>query len=114
MITEFGKILRIIRVNSEDSMRNMAEKIGISAAYLSAIENGKRQIPDSIYDSICKAYPLSEKDKKKLKDSIVASSKTMKVDLTELAEKKKKVITKLMSDDLDDETLNKLCEIIEK
>jgi transcriptional regulator with XRE-family HTH domain len=65
MITEFGKILRIIRVNSEDSMRNMAEKIGISAAYLSAIENGKRQIPDSIYDSICKAYPLSEKDKKK-------------------------------------------------
>jgi hypothetical protein len=57
---------------------------------------------------------LSEKDKKKLKDSIVASSKTMKVDLTELAEKKKKVITKLMSDDLDDETLNKLCEIIEK
>jgi transcriptional regulator with XRE-family HTH domain len=92
----------------------MAEKIGISAAYLSAIENGKRQIPDSIYDSICKAYPLSEKDKKKLKDSIVASSKTMKVDLTELAEKKKKVITKLMSDDLDDETLNKLCEIIEK
>lgn len=112
MITEFGKMLRIIRINSEDSMRDMAAKIGISAAYLSAIENGKRQIPENLYNDICNAYELSEDDKKKLKDSIVLSSKSIKVNLTDLNEKKKEVITKLMSDDLDDEVLNKLCAII--
>ena len=114
MVTEFGKILRIIRINSEDSLRGMANKLGISAAYLSSIENGKRPIPDSLYDNICNAYTLSDKDKKKLKESILASSKTIKIDLTELAEVKKQMISKIMSDDIDEETLIKLNEIINK
>ena len=41
MLTEFGKVMRIIRINSNESMRDMAAKIGMSAAYLSAIETGK-------------------------------------------------------------------------
>lgn len=42
MITEFGKLLRIIRINTGDSARTMAEKFGMSPSYLSTIENGKR------------------------------------------------------------------------
>ena len=38
MLTEFGKVMRIIRINTGDSMRDMAAKIGMSATYLSAIE----------------------------------------------------------------------------
>lgn len=41
MLTEFGKVMRIIRINTGDSMRDMAAKIGMSATYLSAIETGK-------------------------------------------------------------------------
>ena len=48
MITEFGKILRIIRINCGDSAKDMSEKLGISASYLSAIENGKRNVPDNL------------------------------------------------------------------
>ena len=40
MITEFGKLLRIIRINTGDSARTMAEKFGMSPSYLSTIENG--------------------------------------------------------------------------
>lgn len=114
MVTEFGKILRIIRINSEDSLRGMASKLGISAAYLSSIENGKRPIPDTLYETICNVYPLSENDKKKLKEAILASSKTIKINLTELAEIKKQMISKIMSDEIDEETLIKLNEIINK
>lgn len=48
MLTEFGKVMRIIRINTGDSMRDMAAKIGMSATYLSAIETGKRNIPANI------------------------------------------------------------------
>lgn len=41
MLTEFGKVMRIIRINTGDSMRDMAAKIGMSATYLSAIETGE-------------------------------------------------------------------------
>ena len=44
MVTQLGKILRIIRVNTGDSMRTMAGKLGVSVSYLSAIENGKRNV----------------------------------------------------------------------
>ena len=75
MITEFGKLLRIIRINTGDSARTMAEKFGMSPSYLSTIENGKRNIPE---------------------------------------EKKKKVIFSLTKGNIDEETLNQLCEIIDK
>ena len=114
MATEFGKVLRIIRINCGDSLRDMAGKIGVSPAYLSAIENGKRFIPETLYYTICQIYPLSEKDKKRLKESIEASVRKVKIDLTDLAEKKKQVLLKLTQEDLDEDTLDQLCEIINK
>lgn len=45
MLTEFGKLLRIIRINSGDTSKDMAKKLNLSPSYLSAIESGKRNIP---------------------------------------------------------------------
>ena len=57
-------------------------------------------------------YNFSEKDKKKIKDSIEKSAAQVKINLTEMADKKKKLIYKLSKGDIDEETLDKLCEII--
>ena len=62
MITEFGRILRIIRINSGDSAKIMAEKLNMSASYLSTIENGKRNIPPEMETLLVKAYQLSDED----------------------------------------------------
>ncbi len=112
MITEFGKILRIIRINSGDSAKDMAEKLNISASYLSAIENGKRNIPNELMDLVFKLYPLSNKDKEKLKKAAVDSSASVKIDLTDLADKKKQVLIALTGNDLDESTIEQLCQII--
>ena len=42
------------------------------------------------------------------------STAQLKVDLTEMEEKKKKVIFSLTKGNIDEETLNQLCEIIDK
>lgn len=39
MLTEFGKLLRIIRINSGDTSKDMAKKLNLSPSYLSAIES---------------------------------------------------------------------------
>ena len=88
MLTEFGKVMRIIRINTGDSMRDMAAKIGMSATYLSAIETGKRNIPANMEELLFTNYNFSDKDKKK------------------------KLIYKLSKGDIDEETLDRLCEII--
>lgn len=112
MVTEVGKVLRIVRINTGDSLRDMAAKIGMSAAYLSAIETGKRNVPENLFDSVCAKYPLSDVDKARLKEAIESSTVKMKINLTEMEEKKKKIIYSLTKDDIDDTTLDKLCEII--
>lgn len=112
MLTEFGKVMRIIRINTGDSMRDMAAKIGMSATYLSAIETGKRNIPANLEELLFSHYNFSEKDKKKIKDSIEKSASHVKIDLTEMADKKKKLIYSISKGDIDEETLDRLCEII--
>ncbi|MDD3947051.1 MAG: helix-turn-helix transcriptional regulator, partial [Clostridia bacterium] len=40
MVTEFGKFLRVLRIQNNDTARQMAEKLNLSPSYLSAIETG--------------------------------------------------------------------------
>lgn len=114
MVTEVGKVLRIVRINTGDSLRDMAAKIGMSAAYLSAIETGKRNVPDTLFNSVCEKYPLSDVDKNRLKEAIESATVKMKINLTDMEEKRKKIIYSLTKDDIDDATLDRLCEIIFK
>ena len=89
MVTEFGKLLRIIRINTGDSARTMAEKFGMSPSYLSTIENGKRNIPPEMEELVIRAYDLSEHDKEKLRKTIIDTTAQLKVNLTEIVGKSK-------------------------
>ena len=114
MSTQLGEMLRLIRIKTGDSMRQMAEKLGLSSSYLSAIENGKRNVPKD-FDSVVEAhYELTSQQVKDLKEAIALTSESVKVDLTDLSEKHKKLIYALANESLEESTLNQLCEIIEK
>ncbi len=58
-VTAFGKILRKMRIDSSEVLGAMAKRLGVSAAYLSSIENGGREIPDTLVAKIATAYGLS-------------------------------------------------------
>lgn len=70
MVTEFGKFLRILRINAGDSARQMADKLGLSPSYLSAIENGKRNIPNNMQADLIINYNLSETESNEVKKII--------------------------------------------
>jgi transcriptional regulator with XRE-family HTH domain len=44
-VTPFGARIRALREERNESLQGMAEAIGVSAAYLSALEHGKRGTP---------------------------------------------------------------------
>ena len=62
-MTNIAKFLRKLRIDNDQSLGEMAKIIGLSAAYLSAIENGKRNAPEDMKDNIFKNYSLSEEQK---------------------------------------------------
>lgn len=113
MVTQLGKILRIIRINTGDSMRSMAEKLDLSVSYLSAIENGKRNIPSNFEEKVTNKYELSDKDKENLRNAISQTATRVNVNITELSEKKRKLIYALSKNQIDEDTIDKLCEIVD-
>ena len=88
-VTEFGKMLRQIRKYKGDSLRNLAEKLGVSAAFLSAMEIGKKKIPTEYADRICEIDSLSDEQKQNLEDSISISNNRLLLDLNGLNRQQK-------------------------
>lgn len=66
MLTGFGKELRKIRLDKDELLRDMAEKLGVTVAYLSAVENGNRKIPDAWIPQIARLYHLNDAEILKL------------------------------------------------
>lgn len=50
MFTQFGKVLRKIRIDRGMLLKDMAEGFGVSSAFLSAVETGKKAIPSGFVD----------------------------------------------------------------
>lgn len=77
--TEIGKILRKLRVDSGETAGVMAGNLGITPAYLSAIELGKRRMTEEIQTQIIFMYELSADDRETI--TRASADKPMKLDL---------------------------------
>ncbi|HJA81040.1 MAG TPA: helix-turn-helix domain-containing protein [Candidatus Mediterraneibacter intestinipullorum] len=66
MLTRFGKRLRTLRIEENQRLKDMADKLGVTAAYLSAVENGKRRVPDSWIATLTDEYGLSPEEEREL------------------------------------------------
>ena len=60
MLTRFGKKLRTLRLEKDQRLKDMADELGVTAAYLSAVENGKRSVPDLWIGKLSDRYGRSE------------------------------------------------------
>jgi HTH-type transcriptional regulator, competence development regulator len=66
--TDFGKELKMIRVEKDEISADMAGKLDIAPSLLSAIETGARKIPVGFVDKLAKTYGLKEEEVKHLKE----------------------------------------------
>ena len=114
MVTEIGKFLRVLRAKNLETAKEMAKKLNVSPTYLSAVELGRRDNPLDWLEIIKKEYNLSDKDTERLHLAISESKATVKFDLNDVDNKKKDLILSVAKNDLDDKTIEKLCEIINK
>jgi len=77
----FGKFCRFLRIEHDEVLRDMAEKLGVSSSYLSAVENGKRVIPPSWRDKIIGLYSLTSDEVDELDEVIYKSQQEMKISI---------------------------------
>lgn len=81
MLTEFGKFCRKLRIDRGELLKDMAGKLNVTSAYLSAVEVGKRNIPESWMDEITSLYTLNESEKSNLMTAADQSARQVKIEL---------------------------------
>lgn len=91
MATAFSNVLKEVRSKDGDSLRTMAKRLGISAAFLSAIEVGKKTIPLDYADKISEEYKLSKEMHDKIADAIFETNNMIKLGLNELNDEQRDV-----------------------
>jgi len=62
-LSDFALFCRKIRLDNNQILKEMADSLGVSSSYLSAVENEKRKIPEDWYEKLSTLYNL-DKDKK--------------------------------------------------
>ena len=59
-MTELHKMLKIIRVQNEETQADMAKRLGVSAASLSMKAHGRRPMTEDLIRQIIREYNLPE------------------------------------------------------
>ncbi len=79
MLTPFGKLVREYRAENNQFLKNMADSLGTSAAYISAMEMGKKSIPDGFVDKVAAYLGVDNVGLQQLKEAAERSSKRLEV-----------------------------------
>lgn len=65
--TEFGKFLRNVRLARQELLKYMADKLGVASSFLSAVENGKQDVPEEWLILLQEHYMLTELELEQLR-----------------------------------------------
>lgn len=81
MITAFGEFVRSLRHQHSELLKDMAEKLSVTSAFLSAVETGKKSVPAEWCQKLAALYALPKKEAGKLQESIDESQRSVTIDL---------------------------------
>ncbi len=116
MSTILGVFLRKLRLQHGEKLKDMAENLNVSSAFLSAVENGKKKMPDSWYDKLTDLYNLSTKQQDDLQSAVIESGETVELNIKNISSGNRELAICFARhfDSLDEETSKKIFAILKR
>ncbi len=116
MITSFGKFCRKLRIDNGELLKDMANKLEVTPSYLSAVENGKRNVPSNWSNQLSQIYSLSTVQATELQQFAQESQKVIKIDFDKFNKEDKSILMALAKElqGLQPSDKNKIKEILNK
>ncbi len=114
--TSFGEFVRILRIKHHEVMGDMAKTLGVRTPFLSAVENGKKNVPAEWADIISTHYQLSGDEQKDLQQAIDESRTVYKISANNASISQRRAALQFARsfDEMDDETAVKIMELLSK
>ena len=112
--TSFGEFMRILRVKNHEVMGDVAKMLGVKVPFLSAVENGKKNVPSEWRGKIIDHYSLNEDERLKLEEAIEESKTQYKIIMNDSGINQRKAALQFARsfDGMDDETAIKIMNLL--
>lgn len=116
MLTAFGKYCRKLRIDKGELLKNMADNLGVSPAFLSAVEVGRRNVPLNWTQILKDLYFLNQEQMDSLYEAIELSKTQVKIDLGGLNGKDRQLAISFAKEfkELDDDKKNRILAMLKK
>ena len=112
--TSYGEFMRILRVKNHEVMGDTAKLLGVKVPFVSAVECGKRNVPENWVQIIIDHYGLNKNEINELKNAIENSKTQMKINLSSANRLQRTVAIQFQRsfEKLDDKTAEAIMEIL--
>lgn len=116
MLTSIGRFLRKLRIDNGEILKNMADTLGVSSAFLSAVENGKKKMPEAWFDKLATTYSFTNEQKEAFETAVLESNDTIEICLQNATRGNRELAISFARqfDSLDEETSQKIFEMLKK
>ena len=114
--TKYGEFIRVLRVKYHEVMGDTAKLLGCMVPFVSAVESGKKNVPESWAPILIDHYNLSEEESKELYEAINDSKTQVKLNLASATNPQRMLAVQFQRsfEKLDDETANAIMKLLEK
>lgn len=112
--TSFGEFVRILRIKRHEVMGDMAKVLNVKVPFLSAVENGKKNVPSEWAEKIAMAYSLNDSEKDELYQAIEESRTQYKIPTINAGIVQRRAALQFARsfDEMDDETATKILNLL--
>ena len=112
--TKFGELMRIMRIKHHEVMGDTAKLLNVSIPFLSAVENGKKNVPPTWINLLAFHYKLTAEEIEELADAADFSKTQVKFDLRGTTDPKREAALQLARSfsDIDDITAKKIADLL--
>lgn len=110
MVNNFGKFCRKLRIDEDELLYDMAERLGVSSAFLSKVENGKKKPPKEWREIIIREYCLKDSQIEELDQYMYEAQNDKSIDISNWEESDKMMMLSFARkfDSLDKDVLKRI------
>ena len=114
--TKFGEFMRVQRIKHHEVMGDTAKLLGVTVPLISAVENGKKNVPESWIPVIVEHFGLTIQEQQELSDAVKSSRTHIKINLTSASTPQRKAALQFQRsfESLDEKTAAEIISLLSK
>ena len=114
--TKYGEFMRVLRVKAHEVMGDTAKLLGVKVPFVSAVESGKRNVPEEWIPVLIEHYDLDAAEQAELRDAIESSKTQMKINLISASNTQRRLAVQFQRsfENLDEDTAEAIMKLLNK